>query len=423
MKLVRLIILVAITLVSLRSFGQDPSFSVYIQNGNYLAANIYQFDVMIVATGPTTTFQLRTFQAGLFVNPAWVNGGTLTIQNAPTFTSMAGPGYNGAFQWNATDNLINCSVNYDVVNLNGCISTTVTTTPLLIGKIQVNNTVNFPCLSPDIKFNYVANASPYKLRTDISWRAVGCTTNYDMFYPGRTYTGTAIFNNETYTSGDADGKSPVSAFNGTGFCLGQLSITAILQAYYSGQGHMNSALYTGSVAHANDQQADTIVIELRSSVNPHGAAAATFKTILYADGKAYCTYPSNSSLIGNSYWIVLKHRNAIETWSSSPVTIAMNTNYDFTTAQNKAYGSNMIRAFDNNQLWTVYSGDISDPVLGLGHQDGLIESQDYLDEENAVSIIKSGYVVEDISGDALVEAADYGIMENNVSHLVSVVTP
>jgi len=242
-----------------------------------------------------------------------------------------------------------------------------------------------------------------------------------MFYPGRTYSGTARFNNEVYALNDADGKSPVSTFNGTGFCSGQLAVTAFLEGYYMGGGQQMSALYSCMVPHANQQQADTITIELKTTANPHGAPAASFKTILYSDGKAYCVYPSNSPLIGNSYWVVVRHRNSIETWSANPVLITLNTNYDFTNAQNKAYGGNMTAAFDNGQLWTIFSGDISDGTfqsLGLGYQDGIIESQDYVDMENAVSIIKFGYVPEDITGDGIVEATDYSIMENNVARVV-----
>ena len=418
MKFVRNFALMAFAVMTFNAFSQDPNIEVYVTNGTYLAGNIYQFDVMMKATGTTSSFQLRTFQAGLYVNPAWVNGGTLTIQNAPTYSQMSGQGYNGAFLWNATDNLINCSVNFDIVTLNGCISTTVTTTPIIVTKIQVTNSVNFTCSTPDIKFNYVANASPYRLRTDFSWRAVGCTTNYDMFYPGRTFTGTAKYNGETYTSGDADGRSPVSVNNGTGFCSAQLTVKAFLEGFYMGGGQMNASLLGSFLPHANDQQADTITIELRTTASPHGVPAATFKTILYSNGKAYCIYPTGSPLIGNSYWIVLRHRNAIETWSAAPVAITSNTIYDFTTAQNKAYGSNQTQAWDNPAVWMIYSGDISDLSLGVGYQDGIVESQDYLDMENAVAIISFGYVPEDISGDGIVEATDYAIMENNVASVV-----
>ena len=57
-------------------------------------------------------------------------------------------------------------------------------------------------------------------------------------------------------------------------------------------------------------------------------------------------------------------------------------------------------------------------VGGIGIQDGIVESQDYADMENAVYITLGGYVFEDITGDGVVESLDYSIMENNVSFIV-----
>jgi hypothetical protein len=64
--------------------------------------------------------------------------------------------------------------------------------------------------------------------------------------------------------------------------------------------------------------------------------------------------------------------------------------------------------FGESPTWALFSGDISDPSLGAGFQDGIIESQDYSDMENGVYFTYVGYIVEDITGDHLVESADYG---------------
>ena len=49
--------------------------------------------------------------------------------------------------------------------------------------------------------------------------------------------------------------------------------------------------------------------------------------LLTIHGESYCTLPL--SFIGNSYYIVVRCRNAIETWSKNPVAIIANTKYDF----------------------------------------------------------------------------------------------
>jgi hypothetical protein len=424
MKVLRLLSVFSLFLLSKGALGVDPSVSVYIDHVSYTSSKIMEFDIMMKANGSTSSFQLRTFQAGLYVNPAWVNGGTLTAQNVSTYTQMSGLGYNGSFQWNATDKLINCSVNFDVLGPTTCIYTAMTTTAKVITRIRVTNSVNFTCNTPDIKFNYVSNISPLRLRTSFSWREVACTTNYDMFYPGRTYGGSATFNGEVYTSSDADGKSPAAASGNTGFCSGELKVTALIEGFYDPYyGALNPDLYYCNVLHAQTEQADTITVELRPSSSTT-TVHASFKTILHADGVAYCIFPLGAPLNipGNSFWIVVKHRNTIETWSSAPVLFSNNTEYNFSDNVTKAYGSNMVQVDVNK--WAFYSGDISDAATGLpGIQDGVVESQDYADMENAVSVILTGYVYADITGDGVVESTDYSILENNVSTILFTIHP
>ncbi len=67
-------------------------------------------------------------------------------------------------------------------------------------------------------------------------------------------------------------------------------------------------------------------------------------------------------------------------------------------------------------VWAIYSGDINDQYilgLGLGYQDGVVESADYGDIESANAVNLGGYVFEDLTGDGVVESTDYGVMENN----------
>ena len=118
----------------------------------------------------------------------------------------------------------------------------------------------------------------------------------------------------------------------------------------------------------------------------------------------------------------INHRNSIESWSSNLVTMGAVTNYDFTANQFNAYGGNMIETFDQ-MGWAIFSGDISDPNFGVGFQDGLIESQDYSDMENAVYLTSIGYISEDITGDNIVESSDYSIMENAVYYTRAILRP
>jgi hypothetical protein len=327
MNLNKILIALGLILISRTGLALDPSVTVYVDHSSYSSANVFEFDIMIKASGSTSAFELRTFQAGLYMNPAWINSGTLTAQNVSTYSELSASGYNGSFQWNPTDKLLNCSVNFDVLGPTTCISTTVGTAPLLVTRVRLTNTADFTCSTPDIKFNYVSNISPLRLRTTFSWREIACTTNYEMFYPGRTYSGTAKFNGETYSLADADGKSPVSATNNIGFCSAQLTISAFLEGFYLGGGLMQSALMLND-PHASPDQADTIVVELRPAADP-SIIAGTAKAVLSTSGIAYCFF--DLSLVGSEYWIGLKHRNSIDTWSASPVMLTSRTSFNFKT--------------------------------------------------------------------------------------------
>ena len=146
MKLKQLLSSLVFLLVSGFTFAVDPSVSVYVDHSAYTSARVFEFDIMMKATGATSAFELRTFQAGLYLNPAWVNSGTLSIQNVSTYTEMSGSGYNGAFQWNASDKLVNCSVNFDVLGPVSCISTTVTHEQLKYAAPKLSWWQDFPLI-------------------------------------------------------------------------------------------------------------------------------------------------------------------------------------------------------------------------------------------------------------------------------------
>jgi hypothetical protein len=406
--------LICLSVLSLKA--QDPNVSVYIDNFEYLSSNACEFDIMVKANSPTSTFQLRTLQAGLYVNPAWVNGGILSLQNVATYTELLGPGYNGVFQWNSTDKVINCSVNFGIRGSSTCVSTTVTTTPLKVTRIRATNTLSYTCSTPDLKFNYVSNASPLRLRSSISWREVSCNINFEMFYPGRTYTGTANFNGENFSLGDADGKSIVRAAANPGFCFSELKLTAFLQGFYSGGQTMETALLNSGVEHANSEQTDSIRVELRPAANPN-VTAYSVTTIIRTDGIAYCLFPTAAA--GSSYYIVFKHRNALETWSASPVALTASTNYNFSIANSQAYQDvfniypQMIQVEPG--VWSIYNGDVT--------QDGTIDGFDFAAMETDVNDQVFGYYVTDVSNAGPVDGFDFALLEQNVGYSLFIARP
>jgi hypothetical protein len=197
-----------------------------------------------------------------------------------------------------------------------------------------------------------------------------------------------------------------------------LTTKLYLEGYYavgSGPGLMDNlggggALYYQGFS-TNPTDVDTVRI---SAMDATTYALVEEQTgILQTNGDVTVTF-SNAVSAGTAYYIRVTHRNAIETWSGAPVMMSTSTSYNFTDAASKAYGNNPVLTGDG-MFYAFYSGDISDAgTATVGIQDGVIESQDYSDMENAVYITLGGYVTEDITGDGVVESTDYSIMENNV---------
>ena len=202
-----------------------------------------------------------------------------------------------------------------------------------------------------------------------------------------------------------------------------LNLKLFIEGYYMGGGMMDNfgnggCLYVTGLS-LNSVDADSIFVSLVDPVTLTEVDMTT--SILHINGTANVIF-SNTAIQGNSYYIKVKHRNAIETWSSIPVMMNLTATYDFTTSPSQAYGNNQVETYDHLG-WAFYSGDISMSVFGVGYQDGVIESQDYSDMENAVNIILLGYVPEDITGDGVVESLDYSIIENNVIAIIFSIHP
>ena len=102
---------------------------------------------------------------------------------------------------------------------------------------------------------------------------------------------------------------------------------------------------------------DTAKVYLRNATSPYAIVDST-KSLLNSSGAGTFTfsYPVN----GVSYFIVIKHRNSIETWSSSGNSFASNSlTYNFSTANTQAYGNNMKQVDATPLIYAIYSGDIN----------------------------------------------------------------
>jgi hypothetical protein len=104
----------------------------------------------------------------------------------------------------------------------------------------------------------------------------------------------------------------------------QLSIRVFVEAMYAG----NNSLNAGVDAATHPNLADSVTVMLRQSAAPHNLVS-TQKVSLSTSGFVNLTYPG--SLANQAYYIVVKTRNSIETWSKIPVNLLAGSNqFNFT---------------------------------------------------------------------------------------------
>ncbi len=197
--------------------------------------------------------------------------------------------------------------------------------------------------------------------------------------------------------------SKVYTFNVTrGSASAQLSIVAFLEAFYQANGNMTCAPFNADGITSN-LIADTIIVELHEAIGNHSLVYTTLG-LLKVNGIIDLTFPIGVN--GNSYYIAMKHRNSIETWSSLPILFTLTTNYDFSSTATKAYGNNLSNL--GNSKFGIYTGDIN--------QDGSVDFNDYPSLDIASSSGVLGYDSNDLNGDASVDFNDYPLLDINSSN-------
>jgi len=190
-----------------------------------------------------------------------------------------------------------------------------------------------------------------------------------------------------------------------------LSLTALIQGFYD--------------ASTNSMVTDTMRVFARNNFPPYNIIDSS-KEVLSDSGTANFIFNNVSD--GVPVYILLKHRNSIETWSKDPSPdsfavvnsicfkpMTSNLDYDFSDTSSSAFGNNMTQVDASPVRFAIYSGD--------ENQDGIIDAADMIDIYNDVLAVTAGYVRTDVNGDDFVDVSDLIITYNNAINIVSVVTP
>jgi Zinc carboxypeptidase/Ig-like domain CHU_C associated len=199
-----------------------------------------------------------------------------------------------------------------------------------------------------------------------------------------------------------------NAFSLTNSCSSVVHCKLFIEGYYANGGVMSSVMNNRGVS-SNLNQVDEITVEL---IHPTTfAVIATTVASLETNGTAVCSFSTAPS---GSFYLVIKSNNAIETWSSNPVTVGTTPlDYDFSNSSNKAFGANMKEIEPG--VWAFFSGDIN--------QDGNIDNSDYTIWETDSNNFEFGDIVTDLNGDGNVDNADYTLWEANANNFIYKITP
>ena len=196
----------------------------------------------------------------------------------------------------------------------------------------------------------------------------------------------------------------------TAYPLTKVNLKLFIEGYYLGGGLMNTVQnnqdYPDYLLPPNTN-VEEITVELHNATSPY-ALVATTNAMLKTDGTALGTFSTAPS---GSFYIAVKTKNAVQTWSNLPQTVGpVQLNYDFSTAASKAYADNMKQV--ETGVWAFFSGDIA------GSQDDEINPTDYSEWEADANNLLFGSYATDLNGDGEINPTDYSIWEANANEFV-----
>jgi hypothetical protein len=183
-----------------------------------------------------------------------------------------------------------------------------------------------------------------------------------------------------------------------------LNLKLFIEGYYSGSSTMQAVKFNqDGVSPITD--VENITVALHKATSPYALVTQT-TGVLKTNGNLTLHFTGATS---GSYYIVVKSLNGIETWSATPQTLSATAlNYDFSTAANKAFGSNLKNL--GNSVYGLFTGDIN--------QDKNINSADTSSLYDDINNSAFGIKPTDLNGDGGVDNSDTDAVFLNISNTI-----
>ena len=193
--------------------------------------------------------------------------------------------------------------------------------------------------------------------------------------------------------------------------LKQLNVTLFLEGLYLPANLLMTQVKDENGNHFQGNISDTLKISLYGTQFPYPLVYSFPNTEILQNGMCSLKLPAE---LNDSYYLAIQHRNHLETWSSTPISFAHDTiDYDFTIADNKAYGTNLKQIAPG--VYAILVGDIN--------KDGVVDISDLIAMDSDITNGTLGYIISDLNGDGIVDISDLITIDENIINGVVMMKP
>ena len=408
--------------VTMTGEATGNNFGISVSNAGSVNSNIYS-DVIVGAMG----FNSSTGKAYIYLGGSPMNNTPDVIMTGEAIFNYFGRSVSSAGDINGDgfDDVIVGANGYSLFNGRAYI---------FLGGSVMNNTADLTMTGDTINMHFgwsVSDAGDVNNDgySDVIVGAPDYLSNTGkayIYYGGYELNNTADATITGETADDRYGVSVSSAgdLNGDGFSdmivgasdhsseagktyihLGSAKAPIMVELLFYIEGFYNPGI--------NIQVSDTASVVLRNSTSP-------FAIVDEAKGKVKTSGFIELNFLnapGGNYYIAIKHRNSIETWKATSISVTSGNPsfYNLSSSPVHTYGNNLTQIDASPVRFGIYSGD--------ENQDGFVNLTDIVNVNNNATAFVNGYVSSDMNGDNLTDLADVVITYNNSVGFVAKITP
>jgi len=301
----------------------------------------------VTGVGSVNVAQPPTVTLSPFTNTVCSNQVVTLSGGSPVGGAYSGLGVSGSQFNGATAGVGTHTITYTYGIGNGCQRSA--SQPLTVISAPVITSLN-PTVS-QIGTTITINGTGFTNITNVRFNTVFATT-YTVV---NTTTITAVVPVGATTgfitvfrSNGCSAQSPLTfgVGNPPGFTL---NVKAFIEGYYIGGGFMTAVVDPVNLP----TKADTMKLELRNATSPFGLVL-TRTLLMNTNGTISASIPGAQA--NGSFYLVLKGRNTVETWSKTPVMLLSGTNnYNFTVSGSAVWRP-LIQGNSTNPLNNLENG-------------------------------------------------------------------